>query len=255
MTQPVVYIERDGPVAEVVLNRPEKLNSLSWEMIDRLEQALKELRDARAVLIRGEGRAFCAGWDLSQLDNSRDIGQVMRARVHPVLLGWYSFPAPTIAAVHGACLGMGLGLAFACDVVIAAEDAVFASPFRRLGAVLDSGGHYHFVRLLGRHRALELIYTGRRLSAREAEAWGLVNRAVGNEELLPVAREMARHIADGPTVAFRLSKEIVLASDRLDLAGILEAEAIAQVEAARTQDFREGMRSFREKREPTFSGS
>jgi enoyl-CoA hydratase/carnithine racemase len=163
---------------------------------------------------------------------------------------------PTFAAVHGACLGTGLGLALACDVVYAADDSRIGSPFARIGAVLDSGAHAAFVARGGAHRALELIYSGRLLSGRDAEAWGLVNRSVAGSDLVRRTREVARVVAQGPTAAFLESKRLVrrIADESLSYRDVLAAEATAQGRASRTQDYAEGMGAFQAKRTPTFVG-
>jgi enoyl-CoA hydratase/carnithine racemase len=167
------------------------------------------------------------------------------------------FPSPTVAAVQGPCLGTGLGLALACDLLFAAEDAKLGSPFARIGAVPDSGAHLAFVERLGPHRALELIYTGRLVSGAEAAAWGLVNAAFPTDQLLDHARATARQIASGPMYAFLESKRLVrrLRDERLTIAQALAAEAQAQGRAALTDDYAEGMRAFQEKRNPVFRGS
>ncbi|MDT7943492.1 MAG: enoyl-CoA hydratase-related protein [Dehalococcoidia bacterium] len=253
---PLVRVERDGPVYEVVLSRPDRLNALTADMVAQLHAALDQVGDARALLLWGEGRAFSAGRDLSEAQpGEEDAARVLRELFHPLFLRLYRCPIPTVAAVQGACLGAGLGLAFACDVVIAAEDAFFASPFGRIGAVLDSGGHYHFVRLLGLKRAMDLIYSGRRITGKEAEAMGLVSRAVPADELLPTARQLAQSIARGPTLAFRLSKRIAQAAVTADYADVLDMEADAQGIISRSHDYTEGVRAFLEKREPSFRGA
>jgi 2-(1,2-epoxy-1,2-dihydrophenyl)acetyl-CoA isomerase len=256
MAETIRVIRGDGLV-EIVLNRPDKLNSINRRMIEELRATLDQdaAAQSRAVLLRGEGRAFSAGRDLSEADpEHEDATEVLRKEFAPLLMRIYEFPAPTIAAVQGACMGAGLGLAFACDIVIAADDAQISSPFGRLGAVLDSGGHFHFAHLLGRHLALELIYTGRRLSGREAAERGLVNRSVPPAELTDNARKIAQEIAAGPTEAYRISKRVLLGTLGRAYADVLEAEAVAQGEASRTGDYQEGMRAFKEKRAPVFRG-
>jgi enoyl-CoA hydratase/carnithine racemase len=177
--------------------------------------------------------------------------------LNPIVERTAGLNMPSIAAVHGACLGAGLGLAMACDIVYAADDARIGSPFARIGAVLDSGAHRAFVTRVGPHRALELIYTGRLLSGREATEWGLVNRSVAGADLLRRTREMASTIARGPTAAFLESKRIVrrLTDEAMTLFELLAAEAAAQGRASRTHDYRDGITAFQEKRKPAFTGN
>lgn len=249
----------EGAVAEIVLNRPDKLNALTVEMVEHLHASLlaAERASVRALVLRGEGRGFCAGRDLTNVDPATDDAErVLAEVVNPLIRRVREFPSPTFAAVQGACLGIGLGLALACDVVVAAEDARLGSPFARIGAVLDSGGHALFVERLGGHRALELIYTGRLLSGSEAAAWGLVNRCVGNDRLLPDVREMAAQVASGPTLAFQASKTLVhrIEDEHLTLEEVLNAEAAAQGAIMQTADCREGFAAFQAKRQPRFIG-
>lgn len=248
----------DG-VAEIILNRPDKLNALNLEMVEQLHAALQtaESNEARALILRGEGRAFSAGRDLAGVDPETDDAERILTEVfNPLIRRVREFPAPTFAAVQGACLGVGLGLALGCDVVIAAEDARIGSPFARIGAVLDSGGHAFFVERLGSHRALELIYTGRLLSGSEAAAWGLINRSVPGSELLDEVRRLATVVAHGPTAAFRTSKTLVrrIEDEHLRLEEVLTAEAAAQGAASQTADYREGFNAFQTKRDPRFVG-
>ena len=256
--EPIV-LTIDSGVAELVLNRPDKLNALNEAMLQSLVTALDTVQsgDARALLIRGEGRAFCSGRDLSDADPLHEDGEaILRDHVNPVIERVYNLEVPTIAAVQGACLGIGLGLALACDVVYAADDARVGSPFARIGAVLDSGQHTGFVTHLGAHRALELIYTGRLISGREAAAWGLVNRSVAGADLLRRAREVAASIAKGPTAAFKESKRIVrsIVDEHASFRDVLTAEAAAQGRASRTHDYQDGISAFQEKRKPAFTG-
>ena len=182
---------------------------------------------------------------------------ILRDIFNPLMTRMAGLAVPTIAAVHGACLGTGLGLALACDIVYAADDARIGSPFARIGAVLDSGAHAAFVSRVGPHRALELVYTGRLLSGREAAEWGLVNRSVAGADLVRRTRELARAIAHGPTAAFLESKRIVrMIQDGSAVARrtLLAAEAAAQGRASRTHDYQDGISAFQEKRKPSFTG-
>ncbi len=204
-------VSMNGTVAEVVLDRPDKLNAVNGEMLSDLHSAFREAEDAgvRALVLRGEGRGFCAGRDLEDAEPGVEDAESILAEINPLFSHLSEFPAPTFAAVHGPALGVGLGLALACDVVFVADDAKIGSPFARIGAVLDSGGHHHFVQRVGPHRALELIYTGRLLSGAEAASWGLVNASVPGDELLDSVQSMATAVASGPTAAFLLSKQLV----------------------------------------------
>jgi len=255
-----VALTIEGGVAEMVLNRPDKMNAMNGAMVRELNESLDAVQDkgARALLIRGEGRAFCSGRDLAGADPLHEDGEaILRDVFNPVMQRVADLAAPTIAAVQGACLGTGLGLALACDVVYAADDARIGSPFARIGAVLDSGAHAAFVARVGPHRALELIYTGRLLSGREAAEWGLVNRSVAGADLVRRTRELATTIARGPTAAFMESKRIVrrIMDERPSFTDVLGAEAAAQGRASRTHDYQDGISAFQEKRKPSFTGS
>ena len=212
----------------------------------------------RALVVRGEGRGFCSGRDLAEAEPLDEDGEaILNDQLNPMVARLAEFPAPTFCALHGPALGTGLGLALACDVVYAADDARIGSPFARIGAVLDSGAHDFLVRRIGAHRTLELVYTGRLLSGREAAEWGIVNRSFARLDLLAATREVARQVSAGPTAAFLASKRLVraIADEGLSLADVLRAEAAAQGAASRTADYREGIGAFQEKRTPTFTGS
>ncbi|MCU1551651.1 MAG: crotonase [Glaciihabitans sp.] len=250
----------DGSVAEIVLNDPSKLNALDDAAIGQLSAALSEAKDTevRALLIRGEGRAFCAGRDISNVDTETDDARgYLDDIVTPLLHQIAEFPAPTFAAAHGACLGVGLGLLIATDVVYVADTAKIGSPFANLGATLDSGGHALFFERLGAHRTLDLIYTAELMTGAEAVAAGLFSRVVHEAELLDFTRERVERVATGATGAFLASKRLVatLRDERIGLWNLLSAENAAQGELGRSDDYREGFAAFREKRRPTFSGT
>jgi 2-(1,2-epoxy-1,2-dihydrophenyl)acetyl-CoA isomerase len=255
-----VLLTIEAGVAELVLNRPDKMNAMNLAMVHGISESLDaaEQAGARALLVRGEGRAFCSGRDLADADPLHEDGEaVLRDVFNPMLERMAGIGVPTIAAVQGAALGTGLGLALACDIVYAADDARIGSPFARIGAVLDSGAHAAFVSRVGAHRALELIYTGRLLSGREAAEWGLVNRSVAGADLVRRTREMAAAIARGPTSAFLESKRLVrsIADGAAAFADVLAAEAAAQGRASRTHDYQDGISAFQEKRKPSFTGN
>jgi 2-(1,2-epoxy-1,2-dihydrophenyl)acetyl-CoA isomerase len=255
VTEGGVRVERVGPMAELVLDRPQVLNSFDEPMVAAMHEALDEVADARTILIRGEGRGFSAGRDLTGAEPlTEDAAAILEQTFNPLIARIADLPVPTVAAVHGACLGVGFGVAMACDLVLAARRSKIGSPFANIGAVLDSGGHYALVHRIGPHRALELIYTGRLLYGDEAAAWGLVNRAVDDDALVDEARALATQIAAGPVAAFGRSKQIVrrVADGALPFTGVLDAEARAQGESAGTAEYVEGFTAFAQKRSPDF---
>ncbi|QAY71388.1 enoyl-CoA hydratase/isomerase family protein [Xylanimonas protaetiae] len=249
----------DDDVAEIVLDAPGRLNALDEDGLAELDEAVAEARRARAraLLLRGEGRAFCAGRDVSAVDPATDdaLG-FLAGRVAPVMRHLADFPAPTYAVAHGACLGVGLGLLIAADVVLVADDAKIGSPFAGLGATLDSGGHALFYERLGAHRTLDLIYSGRLMTGAEAVAAGLFSRVLPAGTVLDEARAAARAAASGPTQAFVASKRLVasLRDQRLGLWESMDAENRAQAVLSGTDDYREGFAAFQAKRRPEFSG-
>lgn len=250
----------DGTVAEIVLNDPARLNALDEGALAALSAAFTEAAEAEvgAVLLRGEGRAFCAGRDISHVDPATDDATAYLAgAVTPLLRQIASFPAPTFAMATGACLGVGLGLLIASDVVYVADTAKIGSPFANLGAALDSGGHALFFERLGAHRTLDLIYTAEFMSGAEAVAAGLFSRVVPEAELLEFTRERVLRASVGALEAFRASKAIVhrLRDDRVGLWRSIEEENIAQGQLCATADYREGFAAFQQKRPPAFAST
>lgn len=247
-------------VAEIVLDAPEKLNSLDPAGVAELSAAYDEAAAAgvRALLLRGEGRAFCAGRDISGVDpRNDDVIGYLEGLIEPLMKKMSEFPAPTFAAAHGACLGVGLGLLIATDVVYVAESAKIGSPFANLGATLDSGGHALFFERLGAHRTLDLIYTGRLMTGAEAVASGLFSQAFPDDELLAAAQQAAAKAATGATQAFLASKRLVaeLRDQRAGLWASMSNENRAQAALCDTPDYREGFAAFQEKRRPGFTGT
>lgn len=252
----------DG-VAEIVLNAPHKLNALDAADLAELGVAYAEAATAvaagsvRALLLRGEGRAFCAGRDIARVDGANDDARgYLEDLLTPLLQKMAAFPAPTFAAAQGACLGVGLGLLIATDVVYVAHNAKIGSPFGNLGATLDSGGHWLFAERLGMHRTLDLIYTAELISGEDAVKGGLFSRALPVQELLDFTRAAVAKTATGPTQAFNASKDLVAAirDRRLGLWDAVVLENAAQVELSRTADYAEGFAAFTAKRKPGFTG-
>lgn len=248
-----------GDVATIVLNAPGKLNSLDEQALHDLGSAYDEAEAAgvRALVLRGEGRAFCAGRDISGVDpRNDDVIGYLGGLVTPLLQRMSRFPAPTFAVAHGACLGVGLGLLIATDVVYVAETARIGSPFAALGATLDSGGHALFFERLGAHKTLDLIYTGRLMSGAEAVASGLFSRVLPDDDVVQATADAATAASRGATAAFLSSKQLIarIRDERLALWDSVEVENAAQAALCDTDDYREGFAAFQEKRTPDFRG-
>lgn len=246
-------------VAMIVLDAPSKLNALDERALAELDAAYVEAEAAgvRALVLRGEGRAFCAGRDISGVDpRDDDVLGYLGGLVTPLLQRMSRFPAPTFAVAHGACLGVGLGLLIATDVVYVAESAKIGSPFAALGATLDSGGHALFLDRLGAHKTLDLIYTGRLMSGTEAVASGLFSRVFPDDEVVQATTDAAAAAARGATAAFLASKELIarIRDERLALWDAVGIENAAQAALCDTDDYREGFAAFQEKRRPEFRG-
>lgn len=249
----------DADVAHVTLDAPAKRNALDEQALRALSDAYDEAEAAgvRALVLRGEGRAFCAGRDISGVDpRDDDVIGYLGGLVTPLLQKMSRFPAPTFAVAHGACLGVGLGLLIATDVVYVAESAKIGSPFAALGAALDSGGHALFLDRLGAHKTLDLIYTGRLMSGAEAVASGLFSRVLPDDEVVAATTDAAAAAATGPTAAFLASKRLIarIRDERLALWDSVDVENAAQAALCATEDYREGFAAFQEKRKPEFRG-
>jgi 2-(1,2-epoxy-1,2-dihydrophenyl)acetyl-CoA isomerase len=252
-----VELSRDGAVQTITLNRPAVLNALNAAVHEALAAALKEARspDVRAVVITGAGRGFCVGQDLTEFREAPgDIAERLRGSYHPNVLAIRALEKPVIAAVNGAAAGAGLSLACACDLRIAADSATFVPAFVNIGLVPDSGGTFFVHRLLGYARAFEWLCSGRRLSAAEAHAWGLVSEVVEADGLAARAAELAAELAALPTRAIGMTKRLLDRAETTTLEEQLELEAQLQTAATASEDFREGVAAFLEKRAPRFSG-
>jgi len=253
-----VETRRDGAVLTITLNRPDVLNAFNAPMHEALAAALKEARGAevRAVVIIGAGRGFCVGQDLTEFREAPgDIGERLRASYHPNVLAIRALEKPVIAAVNGAAAGAGLSFACACDIRVAADTATFVPAFINIGLVPDSGGSFFIARLLGPVRAFEWMSSGRRLTAAEAHAWGLVAEVVEADGLPERAAALAAELAALPTRGVGMTKRLFDRAPNATLQDQLEWEAQLQTAATQTADFREGVAAFLEKRPPNFTGT
>lgn len=254
---PEVETSRDGAVLTITLNRPDVLNAFTAEMHRQLVGAFKEARgdEVRAVVITGAGRGFCVGQDLNEFgEAARDIAGRLRTNYHPTIRAVRELEKPVIAAVNGPAAGAGLSFACACDLRVASESATFVPAFINIGLVPDMGGTFFVTRLLGSPRAFEWMTSGRRLTAHEALEWGLVSEVVPDDRLAGRAAEWAAQLAAMPTRGIGMSKRLFDSADRATLEEQLEREAQLQAAATQTDDFREGVNAFLEKRQPRFEG-
>src|SRR5216683_3844414 len=258
-----VNLYRRGPGAKVELNRPERMNAWSNQFSLDLLAAIREVTDdpgVRAVLVTGAGRAFSSGADLKEAREQADGGtidvyRILTERYHPLITGIRQMPKPVIAGVNGPAAGIGLSLALACDLVVAAESAYFSLAFVNIGLVPDGGSSVLVPSRVGFARAAELAMLGERLDARKALNWGLINRVWPDDEFAARADELLGRLADGPTRSYAGTKRQLnnWLYDRMEAQ--LELEARIQQEAAGSADFVEGVMAFGEKRAPRFTGS
>jgi len=251
-----VEVGRDGAVQTITLNRPDKLNAFTLGVHEGLQAALEEARDpeVRAVVITGAGRGFSAGQDLTAFGEAGDVAEMLRATYHVNVLAIRALEKPVIAAVNGVCAGAGLSLACACDIRLASDAAFFVPGFVGIGLIPDSGGSFFIQRLLGTPRAFEWMTSNRRLTAAEAYDWGLVSEVVEADSFAARVAEYAAGLAAAPPRAIAMTKRLYDEAASSTLEQQLEREAQAQAEATQTDDFREGVTAFGEKRAPEFRG-
>ena len=257
-----ILVSRDAGVLSLTLNRPDKLNAFNPEMHKLLREALEQARDdagVRAVLLTGAGRGFCAGQDLSERDVSPeaapiDLSVSLGSNYNPLVRRLRALPKPVVCAVNGVAAGAGANIALACDIVLAARSASFVQSFSKLGLVPDSGGTHFLPRLVGAARAMGLALLAERLSAEEAERWGLIWKAHDDDRLMGEARAIARALAEGPTKGYGLIKKGIHASAGNSLDAQLDLERDLQREAGSSEDYREGVAAFMQKRKPGYKG-
>jgi 2-(1,2-epoxy-1,2-dihydrophenyl)acetyl-CoA isomerase len=249
----------DG-VGVITLRRPEALNALNLQLKAELAAVIKEVAvrpGIRSVLVTGEGRAFCSGGDITQMDPERRPRESRRRQLkvlEEVFIPLSRLEKPVVAAVNGHAHGAGCSLVMACDIVFAARSAQFSLAFSRLGLIPDSGALYFLPRLVGVSRAKDLVFGARRFGAEEAQQLGLVLRVFDDEELLPAATEQARTLAAGPTVALGMAKRLLDQSLQLSLDDMAELESYGQAVAVSSLDHAEGVAAFRDKRPAAFAG-
>lgn len=253
-----IRVSRQEGVAEIRLDRPEVMNALDSQMRAEITHAVKDAaREARLVVITGSGRAFCSGQDLGADGRNAaqlDLERTLRDEYIPMIRAIRDCPVPTLAAVNGAAAGAGANLALACDVVIASEEAFFMQAFTRIGLIPDAGGTWMLPRQVGMARAMGAMLFADRIPARQAADWGMIYEAVPAARFEQHWRERARHLAQGPTVAYRHLKAALRAGTGQDFEAQLALEARLQGACGRTRDFKEGVLAFLGKRPAVFEG-
>ena len=247
-----------GPIARITLNRPDRLNSFTARMHEEVRDALANLGDARVVVLTGAGRGFCAGQDLNDRavapGQAVDLGETVQACWNPLIRALTSLPQPVIARVNGVAAGAGANVAIACDIVVAAKSAKFIQSFSAIGLIPDSGGTWHLPRLVGQARALGLALTGEPLPAEKAAEWGLIWKAVEDDALDAEVDAIADKLAALPPLGLAAIKEMIRSSWQYSLDEELDRQAGTMRRLGFTEDYREGVAAFLEKRTPKFVG-
>lgn len=257
---PTVLVSTQAGVMTITLNRPDKLNAFVSDMHGLLREAMSQAEsDAaiRAVLLTGAGRGFCAGQDLSERDMNDpnlDLGGGLDRNYNPFIRRMRALPKPVVCAVNGVAAGAGANVALACDIVLAARSASFLQAFSKIALVPDCGGTYWLPRLAGTARAMGMALLAERVSAQDAERWGLIWKCVDDATLMDEANALARSLAQGPTHTYGMIKKAIYASATSTLDAQLDLERDCQREVGRHGDYREGVAAFLEKRKPAFTG-
>lgn len=260
-SQSVLLESLEAGVLTLTLNRPDRMNAFNVALHEALASAIRRAAASeacRAVLLTGAGKGFCAGQDLSERaiapgEGRPDLGESIEKRYNPLIRALRGLPKPVVCAVNGAAAGAGANVALACDIVLAAKSAKFLQAFARIGLVPDSGGTWFLPRLVGDARARALMMLADPIGAEQAEAWGLIYRAVDDDQLMGAAREIATRLAAGPTHALGLMKRAFAASSVNSLDAQLDLERDLQRQAGAADEYVEGVRAFLEKRPPNFA--
>jgi 2-(1,2-epoxy-1,2-dihydrophenyl)acetyl-CoA isomerase len=263
MTYANIKVEKKGGIVLLTINRPDKLNALTWDCWREISQAVGQLgedEEARVLVITGSGRGFCSGTDLAAVaagggkaPSEGGRSERLRSR-YLAATTIIACPKPSIAAINGVAVGGGLALCLACDIRIASQEAHFSAMWSRRALVPDFGASYLLPRIVGMSKALELMYTAQTIDAHEALAIDLVSQVVAAKELMPTAMALAERIAKGPTIAIELTKRLAYQGWRQELECQTEYEEYLQRLCIESEDVQEGIRSFLEKREPIFKG-
>lgn len=261
MAYSTIELERDGDVAIIRLNDPATLNAVTVKTIEEIGAALDEISgSARAMVLTGAGRAFCSGANLSagmgdrKSDGPYDSGSVLETHINPLMLRLRDVPFPWVSAVKGSAAGVGCSFALAADIVVCGESAFFLQAFARIGLVPDGGSSWILSRSIGRARAMEMMLLGERIPAAKALDWGMINRLVPDDQLMPTAIDMARALASGPTRSLAMIRRMAWSAADAPFEEALTTERNNQRIAGTTKDHREGVAAFLAKRPAQFTG-
>lgn len=254
-----VSLAQSGKVSIITMGFEKRMNALESPFRDELKSTLKAVGSdptCHVAVITGTGKAFCAGGSLNDFADGLEAGDAVEymKNLNDIILTIKNMEKPIIAGVNGVAIGAGVSIALACDLVIASEEAVFSLPFSKVGLIPDLGSIYFLPRIVGLHKTKELIYTGDTLTAGRAFDMGLLNHVVAPDELISFSMEMATRIANGPPKAIALSKSLVSRSLQLSLEDVLVYEVLGQAVSFQSEDHKEGVKAFFEKRAPEFGG-
>lgn len=254
-----ILYQKEGKILRITLNRPDVYNAmddaLTYELQDALKAAEKD-SDVRVIILTGSGKAFCSGQDLKAISGieKRSFIDSINKRYNPIIRAMRNMPKPIICRLNGVAAGAGCSLALACDLIIASETAILVEAFVNIGLVLDSGSSYFLPRMVGSTRAFEIATMAPKITGQQAFDWGIANRVTSNENLDNVVNEIAEYYANAPTKAIGLMKKMLNKSTSSDMETILDYEAYCQEIAGNSEDNKEGVKAFIEKRKPDFKG-